>query len=185
MGAPRAPSVVKLCCDNRSPAYTARYSDYSCLQRLQPLTAGPSRLQPLYPLYPEQFRHYRRQQKKDCYPSARIPERREAVFHAGSGERSGEPKLRTRPTHNIRKRNPGPHKGRHAETTQGTTRGKRNTETQVRGPREQSRPKSAPRTPHAHRSPRTAHARPGHQRAADWPACAPEARADHAWKRPD
>ena len=115
MGAPRAPSVVKLCCDNRSPAYTARYSDYSCLQRLQPLTAGPSRLQPLYPLYPEQFRHYRRQQKKDCYPSARIPERREAVFHAGSGERSGEPKLRTRPTHNIRKRNPGPHKGRHAE----------------------------------------------------------------------
>ena len=100
--------------------FTRLHSSLQRLQLLTAITAAYSRSQPLtaiiiYPLYPEQFRHYRRQQKKDCYPSARIPERREAVFHAGSGERSGEPKLRTRPTHNIRKRNPGPHKGRHAE----------------------------------------------------------------------
>ena len=46
LGVPATPSGVKLCCDKRSLAYsclqllTAAYSDYSRLQRLQPLTAG-------------------------------------------------------------------------------------------------------------------------------------------------
>ena len=53
---------------------------YSCLQRLQPLTAAYSRLQPTYP---ELFQHFRRQQK-GRYPSARIPERWESVFHSFS-----------------------------------------------------------------------------------------------------